>query len=303
MIENQRASTANQVSDDAKSVGAPCEDCAEVNVSARPQYIYSIGKIDVRFPSLGIEREFQQRERQILLGKKKGWSNSGERLYEVLSANPHIARVVCYVHLVGNIPAYVVAPAGLEVMNSLISAVRGHTEPDLFSVVIGKRGPMATPMTCAGVLAPMMACDQVYTFTIKEFIRGLLERTEHILSARNLEPGSFEAIAEDVFRRIASSLENLGAQDGHRALNYLLVQHPGVFIAVAERANTAALESIETRVTQGSMSNRVVTVIFSFVDRAIGVTERLFCRVDVTEEWPFFADVSHGGAAPLGSAT
>jgi hypothetical protein len=53
-------------------------------------------------------------------------------------------------------------------------------------------------------------------------------------------------------------------------------------------------------VAQGGIGNRVVTIILTFIDLTTGVPERLFSRVDVTEEWPFVADVSHGGAPPLG---
>jgi hypothetical protein len=223
---------------------APCPRCSESH-SSHNQYIYSIGRLEIRFPSLGIEREFQQRERQLLLEKKDTWANQGERLFQVLSANPHLARAVCFVHLVGNIPAYIVAPTGLEVMKSLINAVRGVGQPDLWTIVIGKRGPMATPTSCGGLLAPMMACDQTYTFTTKEFVHNLLERVGPGVSAHGHKTETLEAASEDIFRRITGSMENLGAQDGHRALNYFLVQHPGLFIAVAERAKR--LHSIASR--------------------------------------------------------
>jgi hypothetical protein len=295
MSDDQPAFLANQA---APGSGAPCH-CAESPVS-QTQYIYSIGKLEVRFPSLGIEREFQQRERQIMMDKESGWTNSGERLFEVLTANPHLARAICFVQLVGNIPAYVVVPSGLEVMRSLIGAVRGIGEPDLWSIVIGKRGPMATPATCGGLLAPMMACDQAYTFTTNEFVHDLLERVQPAISARGHKTEALEAASRDVFRRITGSMENLGAQDGHRALNYFLVQHPGLFVAIAERVNEAVLDTIETRVTQGGMGNRIVTIVLTFIRQATGVPERLFCRVDVTEEWPFVADVVHGGSPALG---
>jgi hypothetical protein len=73
--------------------------------------------------------------------------------------------------------------------------------------------------------------------------------------------------------------ENMGISDGHRALNYLLVQHPGMFLAAAERRNHV-LDRIETRVFQA---------------------ERLYCSVDITEEWPFVASTA-GSLSPLGFA-
>jgi hypothetical protein len=53
-------------------------------------------------------------------------------------------------------------------------------------------------------------------------------------------------------------------------------------------------------VSEGASARRIVSVIRTFIDRATGVPERLFTRVDVTEEWPFVADSMQGGAIPLG---
>jgi hypothetical protein len=86
--------------------------------------------------------------------------------------------------------------------------------------------------------------------------------------------------------------------DSHRALNYLVVQHPGVFVAAAERKGRAFLDSLETRVSDQPSLRRVVTVILSFVDRTTGVRERLSTAVDVTEEWPFLAS-GGGSTGPL----
>ncbi|MEO8350885.1 MAG: hypothetical protein ABI680_04085 [Chthoniobacteraceae bacterium] len=278
---------------------APCPQCAG-KAPGHQQYIYSIGRLDVRFPSVSLEREFQQRERQLLLERKTGWANSGERLAHVLTHNPHLARAVCFVHSVGNIPAYIVAATGSEVLKGLVEAARSAGQPDAWSIVIGKRGPMGMPTTCGGLLAPMMACDQIYTFTLKEFIDGLVQRVKLAGLPSTKKAEALPAVAEDIFRRIAGSAENLGAEDGHRALNYFLVQHPGLFLAAVERANKAVLDSIETRTTVGAMDTRIVTVVLTFIDHATGVPERLFCRIDVTDEWPFVAEIAHGGAAPLG---
>ncbi len=300
MSEPHPNSTSNLPGSPPTAAGAPCPHCAAQQGMAQTQYIYSIGKIEVLFPSAGIEREFQQRERLLLSKRPAGWAHAGERFEQVLSANPHLARAVCFVHLIGGIPAYIVVPTGAEVLSSLVAAVHASGSQDRWSILIGKRGPMATPTTCNGLLAPMVACDQVYTFTFEEFAQDLTARAEPFLKARKLDQDEFRTVADDIFRRITRSLENLGAQDGHRALNYLLVQHPGIFLAAAERAKRAVLDNIETRMSKHDIGNRVATIILTFIDQATGVPERLFCRVDVTEEWPYLADVAHGGATPLG---
>ena len=83
-----------------------CEDCAECrNAQAqRDEFVYAIGKFDIRFPTLGIEREFQQREARIE-GQIPATASRGTRTRGVLEANAHLARNVCYVFTVGGLPA------------------------------------------------------------------------------------------------------------------------------------------------------------------------------------------------------
>jgi hypothetical protein len=120
------------------------------------------------------------------------------------------------------------------------------------------------------------------------------------LTARKIDPDAFNQLARDIFERVVTSVENIGVTDAHRALNYLLMQHPGPFLAAAERAKTQTLDRVETREIQGLGARRVVAVILTFLDVTTGVPERLFCRVDVTEEWPFIADSADGARSPLG---
>jgi hypothetical protein len=61
------------------------------------------------------------------------------------------------------------------------------------------------------------------------------------------------------------------------------------------------LDRIETRVSQAAGGRRHVAVILIFLDRGTGVPERLYCTVDVTEEWPFVVSLE-GAAPPLGFA-
>jgi hypothetical protein len=140
----------------------------------------------------------------------------------------------------------------------------------------------------------------LYNFTSKELLNGLLQRVEAALEALSIPREAFEQTTRDLFRRILHSAENIGGLDSHRALNYLVVQHPGIFLAAAERADRAILDAIETRTTEVASTRRIVSVILTFIDRATGVPERLFTRVDVTEEWPFLSEAPQSGAPPLG---
>lgn len=281
--------------------GALCPECA--GKSFADQFVYSLGRIGMRFPTVAVEREFQQRERHVLGGEGKKSTNRWTRIAEVLAANDHLARAVCFVHSVGGLPAYIVTATSMSTLNALIESLRHHDRDDGWELLIGRRGPMATPTTCAGLLAPVVFCDALYSFTLGEFTSELAKRAQPALDAAKIAADDFEEGARDIFARITTSAENIGGLDSHRALNYLLVQHPGIFVATAQRARRAILDAIETRVMEAASSRRVVTVIFTFIDKATGVPERLFARVDVAEEWPFLTETAHAGAAPLGLAS
>jgi hypothetical protein len=207
---------------------------------------------------------------------------------------------VCYVFHVGGLAAYVVVPTGAHVRDELLEGLVRSEKPDSYCLLIGRRGPVCRPEMCGGLLAPVIACDQLYSFDMDEW-RSILETAVGTaLGARKIKAETFAATARDVFDRVSTSLENLGATDEHRALNYLLMQHPGLFLAVAERSGKQVLDRIETRLVQGAGARRMVLVIVTFLDVTTGVPERLFCRVDVTEEWPFLADDIDGRRSPLG---
>jgi hypothetical protein len=159
---------------------------------------------------------------------------------------------------------------------------------------------VAGPATCGGVIASILACDQIYAFTTKELMGSLSQTLETTLKTKKIDADRLSGLGTELFERIASSTDNMGLLDSHRALNYLLVQHPGLFLAHAERHENALLDSIETRVSDSPGLRRIVSVILTFLDRATGVPERVFTRIDTTEEWPFLADTTNAGAPVLG---
>jgi hypothetical protein len=262
------------------------------------QYIYALGRIEVRFPSLGIEREFQQREMQMPGSKTEKLSRQ-QRVSGVLEANQHLAYRVCYLLTMGGIPSYVIGAANWRVRQDLLQALANSERPDSWCVVIGKRGPVSTPAVCGGILAPILICDQVYWFGLDDWRTSLQSSVKAVLQKRKISAEVFEKTARELFQRVVSSVDNLGFTNAHRALNYLLTQHAGIFLTAAEHAGQYSLDRIETREIPSMGTRQVVAVILTFLDLTTGVPERLFCRVDVTEEWPFMADNPDGSRSPL----
>lgn len=277
-----------------EAAGHLCPECAKGS-AAPPSSLYAIGRLEARFPSLGIEREFQQR----LASMPSGETSESKRmtLRRVLEANPYLAARMCYVLMVSGYPAYIVTPAGAYLREALFSAVSGEGH---WCVVIGKVGPMASPNTCQGVLAPLALANQIYAFSLADWLASLRLRLQGALDIRKIKLATFETTARELFERIVESTENLGATDQHRALNYALMQHPGIFLAAAERVGRQVLERIETRLIRGPGPRQVVAIVLTFLDVATGVPERQFCRVDVTEEWPFVAGDGGSAHSPLG---
>lgn len=296
----ERAHTrlAHSAEEDGSKTSCSCKK--DASGSIYEQFVYSIGKIDIRFSTIALEKEFQQRERHTVLKTGKNAVNKGEKIYEILKQNLHIAKNITYIFSVGGIPAFVVIPTGTEVLNLLIESLKEIDQPEKFDLIIGKRAGIAPATLSGGLLLPMVLCDQVYSFRLGEYVKDLIQVGDPLFKNGKLKSDGFEETAKELFLRITSSTENIGGEDAHRALNYLLVQHPGIFFTWAERHNTNnILDSIETRVHVGANARKIVTVIFTFIDRATAVPERVFTRVDVTEEWPFVIDVNQGGAFTL----
>jgi PatG Domain len=275
-----------------------CASCGERRPQTQQEeYVYALGKLDVRFPSVGLEREFRQRSARV---SEDATAPRGARLRQVLEGNGHLARRMCYLLLVGGTPAYVVAPTASHMYPEVMSAVERIGQDDSWALVIGRRGPITSPGSCGGVIAPIVACDQLYAFSRDEWYGSLEAQLEPAFTAKRLVRKDFGSLARELFGQVVESTENLGASDAHRAVNYLLMQHPGLFLAAAERAGKQRLDRIETRSIFGLGLRRLVGVVATFIDPVTGVAERLFTRVDVTEEWPFVADTAEGTPAPLG---
>jgi hypothetical protein len=275
-----------------------CSACASKagEAMAGERFVFAIGKVDLRFPNLGLEREYQRAEHQ--LGKAGG--RRGERLAAVLRGQRHIATRVCPLLMVGGVPAYVLAPAAAYVREALLEAVAVSDRPTQWVVAVGRLGPLCGPTDCGGVVAPVVACDELYSFSADEWAKDLADVLKPAIEAKRATREAVARAALEVFDSVVASAQNTGAMDQHRALNYALVRYPGLFLAAAERAGRQVLDRVETRMASGASGRRQVAVVLTFVDSATGVPERLFCRIDVTDEWPFVAGSPEGARGSLG---
>jgi hypothetical protein len=147
--------------------------------------------------------------------------------------------------------------------------------------VIGVRGPIAPPELCNGLMVPIVAFDQLYSFDVNTLI-------DAIPRPDNIDKERFRPVAAEVFGRIMQMADNSGATDEHRALNYLAVRYPAIYAKAAEEfARDFSMTAVDVLASSLGVTRRIVDVIFSFTGRQTDFTEKFFVRVDVTEMFPF----------------
>lgn len=260
----------------------PAADPEGTAVSA-PSYVYAIGRVEPRFPSLAVEKEFAQ-----VVGRTEETAGLTDRetLQSALSerTNRYLARQLCFVLTIEGLETYVLVPRDPTDIELLVEAVRPAPRPTDVDVVIGMLGPIAPPEACNGLMVPVVAFDQIYSFDVDSLVGGI-PRPDSIPEEHE---ESFRSAAEELFNRVIQIADNAGATDEHRALNYLTVRYDRIYALTADaHARDHSLSGVEVRPSRLSGTRRIVDVVFSYTNRNTDVTEKYFARVDVTEEWPF----------------
>jgi len=263
---------------------ATCASCGTAidsnsNGYVAPSYVFAIGRVEMRFPTLAIEKELAQATGRA---NTKGLTDRAAA-HAVLSepTNRYIARKVCWILTIEGLETYILLPRDPVDYDQLLEAVRPQPSPLDLDVVVGVRGPIAAPEMCNGLMIPIVAFDQIYSFDRDALIKAI--PTPPKTTAKQFAPA-----AEELFDRIMLGADNAGSSDDHRALNYLAVRYPAIYATAAEAfRRNASLTAVDVQPSPLSSTRNVVDVIFSFTNRATDVIEKFFTRVDVTEEFPF----------------
>jgi hypothetical protein len=241
--------------------------------------VYAIGRIEQRFPRLSVEKELAQ-----MTGRADTVGLSDRQaLQRVLSErqNRYMVRQLCWVMTIEGLETYILTPRDPRYLDLLVEALRPNPTPMDLDVVVGVRGPIAPPEMCNGLMVPIVAFDQIYSFDRDALIKA-------IPKPEQISAEAFAPAAEELFDRITQMTDNAGGTDEHRALNYLSVRYPAIYANAAEAfGRNASLSAVESRLSPLSGTRKVVEVIFSYTNRNTDVTEKFFVRVDVTEEFPF----------------
>jgi len=259
--------------------GGSCPTCASAAGAAAPSFVYALGRIEARFPRMSVEKEFAQ-----VTGRSETVGLTDRQTLQAVLSKPenrYLVRQMCWVLTIGGLDTYVLVPRDPGDFRFLIEALRPMPSPMDLDVVIGLKGPIAPQEMCNGLMVPIAAFDQVYSFDRDALIKAI-PRPEKT-AAKDFAP-----VAEELFDRIMQMTDNAGSTDDHRALNYLAVRYHRVYQAVAEAfARNESLTGVEVRPSPLSGTRKVLEVIFSFTNRNTDVVTRFYVRVDVTEEFPF----------------
>jgi PatG C-terminal len=128
---------------------------------------------------------------------------------------------------VQGLETYLLTPRDPTDIDLLVEAIRPAPSPNDIDVVIGWRGPIAPPEMCNGLMVPIVAFDQIYSFDRAALLKAI-PKPDKVTAAQ------FGPAAEEVFSRIMQLTDNAGATDGHRALNYLAMRYPAIYARAAE---------------------------------------------------------------------
>jgi len=238
--------------------------------------------VTLRFPSLAVEKEFAQAAGRA---DTNGLTDR-QVLYTVLSqpANRYLVRQICWVFTIEGLETYILQPRDPADFALLVETLRPAPSVQDIDVVIGIRGPLASPKMCNGLMIPIVIFDQTYSFD-RDSLIGSIPRPETIPQEREEQ---FRSSAGELFDRIMQMTDNAGATDGDRALNYLAVRYPAIYATAADAfGRNESLTAVTEHPSPLSTSRNIIEVVFSYTSRTTDVTEKFFVRVDVTEEFPF----------------
>src|SRR5262249_37549932 len=178
----------------------PCPTCGSNGAGMPASYVYALGRIEPRFPRLSVEKEFAQ-----ATGRAET-ANLTDRqaLRQVLEQNRYLVKQLCWVMTIGGPETYLIRPSDPADWGMLVGRLRPNPRPGDIDLVIGMRGPLAPPEMCNGLIVPIVAFDQLYSFD-RDSLMGSIPRPARVAAEK------FNEVAGEVFDRIIQLTDNAGA--------------------------------------------------------------------------------------------
>jgi hypothetical protein len=146
-----------------QSGGETCATCGGATATqSQPSCVYALGKIEWRFPKQSVEKEFAQATGRT----ETAGQTDREAIHTVLSQrqNRYLVRQLCWILTIEGLETYILVPRDPADLDLLLEAARPAPSPLDLDVVIGMRGSIAPPEFCNGLMLPIVAFDQIYSF-------------------------------------------------------------------------------------------------------------------------------------------
>jgi hypothetical protein len=259
-----------------------CSCGSEADKILPVSYVYAIGRVTHRFPNKSIESELAQATGRRSEEETRGRTRE-EVIYRALTNpdNRYIARQVCYVLTIEGLETYILVPTDPLDVDRLAQAIRPAPGLGDIDVVIGRRGVIAPPEMCNGLMVPIVYVDQIYSFDRDALLKAIPRR-------KGVSEDQFRKTADALFNHIIQIADNAGATDEHRALNYLSVRYDEIYHRTQlMQDENYSFSAVDVRISRLSGVRKILDVIFSYENRANRAIQKWFVRVDVTEEFPF----------------
>ena len=260
-----------------------CEKCeAEAGSAAPPTPIYALGSIRAGFPNMSLEKEFQATAAAI---GAAGPTNS--LLYQVLSQgeNLYLARDICFIFQVDGVDAYIIKPRTYVEVAQFVTALDPSLEKPLDGI-IGVKGPLAPPEMCNGLQLPLVAVNQSFISNLRAFVEAIAQQA-----------GVSAELAQSVLEAILGLTDNTGATDEYRAINYLAVKYPQIYVTTSQMLDPGQapggyqgayyLVGVSAQLANVQGTRRIVNVIFKYIQQQTSEVAYWFSTVDVSGLYPF----------------
>src|SRR3712207_5709748 len=119
-------------------------------IGTPPSYVFALGKVEARFPSLAVEKEFAQSA-----GRAETAGLTDRQAFQrVLSnrQNRYLVRQLCWVLTIEGLETYMLIPRDPMDFDLLLEAIRPTPRSEDVDLIIGIRGPIAPPEACNGLM-------------------------------------------------------------------------------------------------------------------------------------------------------
>jgi hypothetical protein len=291
-VPEQERHMIDRSSGQRHSAAASVVQCSAIEGSFG--YIYAIGEVQARFPSLDIEKEFLQ----LLTpdDTKTPGSTFEQRLYNVLSRpeNLYFAREMAWAFLIEDVGTYMLRPRSDVELGQLIESIKPDPTPGQvqYDVIIGTNEPLAA--SSEGL--PTVTVNRLFHFTVTELVQKVpLPPSIQSMpegASKNAAIAQFQLLVSSIFNDMLQLADNTGDADEHRALNYVSLTYPAIYtlsfsLPASVSGGSWTFTGVEVRPSVLGGARRIIDVILRYTDQSAGVVTRYYTSVDVTGQFPF----------------